>query len=367
MKIIPFKAAFPKVELITSPDSFFSNIKYQYREYRKSGFYQDSEDAGLYVYQIINAYGKHTGLICNTDVSDLKKGFVLKHEKTLASKEQQMMHLILQRKALVKPVLLGYNPIDKIQAYLKSITKKSKPFVEIKFEDGTVHMIWNVEKLEAISKIVKSFSKLKSAYIGDGHHRTTTVALLSASKNLGSDAKKYSQLLTAYFPFKELKIFDFNRVVDITDVMPSSRFMALLSTYFDITPLKKAQKPTSKHMLTFFIDSIWYKMKWKKKYIDVKNKSQIILDSALINKYIFGKILGINDVRIDSRIKYFGGTSPMRKLIKQAQKYGVGVGICIFPVDAKELTTIADQKKTLPPKSTWFEPRLVSGIVTKDL
>lgn len=368
MKIAPFKAAFPKVDLITSPDSFFSSIKFQYREYRKSGFYTETENTGLYIYQINNAFGKHTGLICCTEVSDLKKGKVLMHEKTLATKEQQMMHLLLQRKALVKPVLLGYKPIDKIQAFLKGITKNQKPCVEIKFDDGTqTHLLWNIKDTRAIEKIVNSFSKLKKAYIGDGHHRTTTVALLNASKDLGSDAKKYSQLLTAYFPFNELHIFDFNRAVEISEIMSSSQFIAEISVYFDISVLSKPQKPKAKYTVTVLVDDVWYKLKWKKKYIETSRKTPIILDAALINKYIFEKILGIKDIRVDSRIKYFGGSVPLKKIIKQTQKFKSGVGICIYAVAAEELTAIADKKKTLPPKSTWFEPRLISGIITKDL
>lgn len=367
MNIYPFKAAFPKVDLITSPRSFFSNIKFQYREYRKSGFYTNVGDSGVYIYQITTQYGKHTGLVCCTDVNDLKKGKIVKHEKTLASKEQQMMHLLLQRKALVKPVLLGFNPVDKIETVLKQVTKKQKSKVCITFEDdNSSHEIWHITDETLLQKIQKSFEKLKCAYIGDGHHRTTTIALLSKSKDLGPDAMKYDQLLTAYFPFKELDIFDFNRVVDISDIMTSSQFMACLSTYLEIEILDKAQKPKSKHSITMLLDDVWYRLKWKKKWLQSKGK-HIVLDSALINKYIFGKILKINDVRLDSRIKYYGGTAPLRKLVKQTEKFQTGVGFCIYPVKPKELTEMADLGKTLPPKSTWFEPRLISGIITKDL
>jgi len=368
MNIFPFRAAFPKVDLIKSPKSFFSNIKYQFREYRKSGFYNDSEKSGLYIYQVHSAHGKHTGLICCTDIKDLADGVVLKHEKTLASKEQQMMHLLLQRKALVKPVLLAYHSVGKINNIIKDHIKSNKPKLDVTFDDKIErHIVWPITEKAIITKLTKLFSKVPKSYIGDGHHRTTTIALLSQSKDIGSDAQKYAQLLTAYFPFSELEILDYNRVVDIDEIIKGTQFIAQLSKYFDIVKLSKASKPSEKHAVSMYIEKAWYMLKWKKEYlIDQKGKGPV-LDSALINKYVFGKILGIKDVRVDQRIKYYGGLEPMKKLTKQANRSKLGVAFCIMPVTSKELTEIADKGQTLPPKSTWFEPRLVSGIIAKDL
>ena len=365
MNINTFKAVFPKADLIASPNSFFASIKYQYREYRKSGVYRSENPEGLYIYQIISKYGKHTGLLCETAINDLKEFKILKHEKTLAAKEQQMMHLLMQRKALVKPVLLGYHPIDSIHEELVKISDSNPPEVDIKFEDEERHTLWSIYDNQLIEKIKRAFGSLKSAYIGDGHHRTTTIALLNDSTELGMEAKKYSHFLTAYFPFEQLQIWDYNRVVDISDIMRSSEFMAKISKYFDIKKISKARKPKEKHELTFFVDNIWYSMRWKVRYIE--KQKNIILDSALINKYIFNKILGIKDIRVDSRIKYYGGIEPLQKIIRQTQKFPIGIGLCMFPVSVDELTQLADKRKTLPPKSTWFMPRLKSGIIAKDL
>jgi uncharacterized protein (DUF1015 family) len=365
MHIKTFKAVFPKVDLITSPNSFFDSIKYQYREYRKSGVYRKSDEEGYYIYQIKSEYGIHTGLLCSTAVSDLKDHKMLKHEKTLAAKEQQIMHLIMQRKALVKPVLLGYYPEDNLHEEFVALTKKEMPEVDLKLEDGERHRLWSIYDQAMVDKIGKAFSKLEKAYIGDGHHRTTTVALLNESEELGEEAEKYNYILTAYFPFDQLQIWDYNRVVDITEIMPNSQFIAELSTFFNINKLKKARKPNKKHEITFFIDNVWYALNWKEKYITRKKK--ILLDTALINKYIFKGILGIVDIRSDSRIKYYGGVEPLSRIVKQCEKLVHGVGLCIYPVSVEELTQLADKGKTLPPKSTWFTPRLKSGIIAKDL
>jgi len=365
MKINTFKAVFPKVDLIASPNSFFASIKFQYREYRSSGVYRATENEGFYIYQIKSEYGIHTGLLCGTSVSDLRNHKMLKHEKTLAAKEQQMMHLIMQRQALVKPVLLGYHPKGKLHEEFLEITQSEKPEVDLKLEDGERHRLWSITDFTKIERIEKSFAKLEKAYIGDGHHRTTTVALLSESEELGKEAKKYNSILTAYFPFNQLQIWDYNRVVDITDIMPASQFIAELSSYFNIKKLKKARKPKKKHEITFYIDEVWYALNWKKKFITSKKK--VLLDSALINKHIFTDILGIEDIRTDSRIKYYGGVEPLSKIVKQSDKMICGIGLCIYPVAVNELTELADKGKTLPPKSTWFTPRLKSGIIAKDL
>ena len=367
MNISPFLASYPREELITSPSSFFSSIKYNYNEYRVNGIFKEFEDAGYFAYRIILNGQPHTGLLTMTDIKEMKNKRVLKHEKTLAAKEQQMMHRILQTKALVKPVLLTYKPIKAVESIIAKIAKK-KPLINIHFDtDDESHQIWPITDPDAVATITKAFEKVKKAYIGDGHHRSATVQLLSNTKELGKEAKKFKRLYTAYFPFDQVMICDYNRVVDISEITSLSEFIIGLSKYFEIESLSKEAKPQKKHHVTFYIDNKWYLMKWKKKYIVKRNAKKVLLDSALINKHVFEEILGIADVRDDTRIKYFGGTLPLNRIELSCQKRLIGIGICIYPVSVKELTATADQNQTLPPKSTWFLPRLRSGILAKNL
>ena len=367
MNISPFIASYPREELITSPASFFSSIKYNYNEYRVNGIFKEFEEIGYFAYRITIGKQKHTGILTMTDIKELKNKKVLKHEKTLAAKEQQMMHNLLQTKALVKPVLLTYRPIKAIESIIAKITKK-KAAINFYFEiEDETHQIWPIRDPETVTAITKHFQKVKKAYIGDGHHRSTTIQLLSNTKELGKEAKKFKRLYTAYFPFDQVMICDYNRVVDISEIMSLPEFLVSLSEYFDMELLSEASKPKKKHHVTFYIDSKWYLMKWKRKYLSKGANKKVLLDSALINKYVFEKILGIADVRDDTRIKYFGGTLPLYKMEMSSQKKLIGIGICIYPVSVKELTAIANQNQTLPPKSTWFLPRLRSGILAKNL
>ncbi len=366
MRIYPFKGSHPKVELVTSPKSFFGSIKAQYREYKENNIYTDLDKECLFVLQIKTKDATHTGLLSLTDVKEMANHKILKHEKTLATKEQQMMHLLLQRKALVKPVLLGFKSNKSIDSILKATTRK-KTILDVTFEQsGERHRVWKISDQDTMAELIQLFSKVKKAYIGDGHHRSTTVKILSESKQLGAEAKKYKALYTAYFPFSQLKICDYNRMVDISQIMSLPEFIIGLSKYFEISKLAQPTKPKKKHQVTIYLDRQWYKLKWREKYLK-KSKNNVLLDSALINKYVFGEILGIHDVRIDTRISYFGGTLPLTKIESAAHKCTNGIGICIYPVAMKELTALADQKKTLPPKSTWFLPRLKSGLITSDL
>ncbi len=366
MKIYPFEAVYPKVDLIASAKSFFSDIKQQYRQYRKSGIYESLSTPGIYIYQIKTETSSHIGLICCTDVNDITDLNIKKHEETLADKEQKMMGLILQRKALVKPVLLGYHSNDNIKGIITE-SMENEPLVSIPLEENKVwHTIWTIENKASETKLINEFAQLTTAYIGDGHHRTTTIQLLSRSKDLGEEARKYDQFLTAYFDFKELKISDFNRVVDIAEIIPLPEFIIKLSKYFDIKMIKKEAKPKKKHVIVSYIAGNWYKLKWKKRYLKQKDGLPL-LDSALVNQFIFQKILGIIDVRLDKRIQYFGGTQTLNEIQKAADTCETGVALCIFPVTVEELTTISDRGLTLPPKSTYFLPRLLSGIIAKDL
>ncbi len=366
MKIYPFKASYPKGELITSPKSFFSSIKHQYREYKQNNFYKELGKESLFVYRIKNGDRSHVGILTLTDVKEMSKRNVMKHEKTLAAKEQQMMHLIIQRNALVKPVLLGYKSNSQIKKIVHAVTKE-KPLLNIPFKaEDEVHTVWQIKDENTVSGLVKAFSKIKKAYIGDGHHRSTTIKLLSQSKELGKDAQRFKLFYTAYFPFEELRICDYNRAVDINEIMSIPEFIVGLSKYFDITPIDGPQKPKKKHHVTTYIDGNWYRLKWRAAYLP-GGKKKILLDSALLNKHIFGTILGIKDVRVDTRISYFGGTQPLGKIENAVRKMGKGIGFCIYPVSVKELTALADSGETLPPKSTWFLPRLRSGVIAHDL
>jgi len=370
MNITPFQAIYPKVDLITSPESFFNSMKYQFEEFYKSGFFDKSPQEALYVYRIKN---KNTGLVslgivCSTNVEDLINNKILKHEKTLAAKEQQMMRLILQRQAYIKPVLLTYPDVAPLNSFLEKITVSTEPFMRLPFgEEDEIHELWKIIDGSQIEKVRKIFeSKIKCAYVADGHHRCSTTQILYSSKELENAKQKFSNILTIYIPESQLIIWDFNRVVDILDQIPTVSLITKLSKVCKLKELKRGRKPKRKFEITMCVKNNWYSIKWKKKVLEQFKDESVLLDVKLFNQFILNEICQINNVRTDSRISYFSGKDGVGELEEQVKKSSKKIAFAFYPVHASELMAIADKLETLPPKSTFFEPRLKNGIVSME-
>ncbi len=367
MRITGFQALYPKMELVTSPSSFFSTMKIQYPQYFKSGFFKRSSREAIYVYQIKSKHGKHVGIIAGTDIQDIDENKVLKHENTLASKEQSMMHLMLERQAMIKPVLLAYENISAIDRFTDKVISKRKVNFKVKFEEeNQVHSLWQIFDPEEIEWIKKIFRKdVKISYIADGHHRCTTTSILYSTQKV-DQTKAGNSLLSVYFPFDQLVIYDYNRVVEMFSYVPPFEFIVALSKYANVKKLKKARKPQEKHEITMFAQGHWYAFKWKKKVLKKGKNEQVLLDASLFNEYVLKSILGVEDVRTDDRIKYVEGTLGLNAVKDRTLKRPENVGFCLYPVSKAELKRTADANKNLPPKSTWFEPRIKNGLIVQE-
>lgn len=370
MNITPFQAIYPKVDLITSPESFFDSMKYQFNEFYKSGFFDKSPQEALYVYRIEN---KTTGLIslgvvCCTGVEDLINNKILKHEKTLAAKEQQMMRLILQRQAYIKPVLLTYPDVPQLNNFLQKLTIDTAPFIQLPFSDeNELHELWKITDGTQIEKVRKIFeTKIKSAYVADGHHRCSTTQILYSSKELENAKHKFSSIFTIYIPESQLIIWDFNRVVEILDQIPTVSLITKLSQICKLKELKRARKPKRKFEMTMCVKNNWYSLKWKKKILEQFKDESVLLDVKLFNQFILNDICNVANVRTDSRISYYSGKEGVTELEEQVKKSSKRIAFAFYPVKASELMKIADKLETLPPKSTFFEPRMKNGIVSME-
>ncbi len=359
MKISGFKAVFPNEKLIPSVKTFTDNVKKDYQSLRSNGLFYNILKEGVYVYQIEYNGAKYKGIVCSTDVEELNTGSIQRHELTLAEKEQIMIQLILQRNAMVKPVLLTYPKIDTIQSFIKEMVKTRKPIVDVNYGPDERHTFWNLTKQQN-QKIIKLFEKeVKQTMIADGHHRCSTNLLMH---NSSEDKKKYSKLFTAIFSNDQLRILDFNRVINLRAMMNPLNFMARLSKYCEIKTLKKGKKPSKNHIMTMYLKKEWYELKWKAKFIKKGRNT----DPALFNELVLDKILGIKDVRTDTRIKYLSGEVPLEKLVTTTDNIEEGVGFCIYPLTMDYINSVVEQGKTLPPKSSYFVPRLRNGIINLD-
>jgi uncharacterized protein (DUF1015 family) len=368
MRINPFQAVYPDFNYVASADTFFDTVKTDFSEYKKSGFFQKTAQEAFYVYQITTPARTFVGLIVNADIRDYINGKIKKHENTLAPTEQQQLNLLISRQAMVKPVLVTYPEVASISQILEKYTKKKKPFFSCELE-GKVekHQVWELSDGKDIQQLQQLFeTDVPAAYIADGHHRCSCTALLY-ERTRKSKKVMGEQLLCAYFPITELEIHDYNRVVEGLEDYSPTEFMARLSKVFDITPLKEPAKPSQKYELTFCIHKEWYRLNWRKSILKEYKKTKILLDANMLDEKVMRDILGIIDIRTDSRMTYIEGPLGIDGVRMETNKSPTRIGFCLYPVHISDLIAVANAGKTMPPKSTWFEPRIKNGLIVADL
>lgn len=369
MQIKPFQATYPNFDFIASPDSFCESMKNEFREFQDNGFFEKMPQEAFYVYQIETKTGKHTGLVALDAVEDFFSGKIKKHEKTLSEKEQQQMQLFLRWNAILKPVLLTYPPVPEINDWLDGFTQAHKPLYTTRFvKDGQTHRVWAVPSQPDIKRLQQLFSEhVQSTYIADGHHRTTTVAMLYERLKDKSPEYDFSQLFCAFFSTDQLDILDYNRVVSGLKEVNIPHFIVKLSKVFDLDVLETPRKTPKKHEFIMYLHKEWYSLSLKKEVLDRYAQGTVVLDATIFNELVLHDILGIKDVRTDTRITYIEGSKGLEGIRKAVQNSNDRIGFMLYPVDFEDMMQLADLGESLPPKSTYFEPRMKTGMLVRQL
>jgi uncharacterized protein (DUF1015 family) len=370
MKILPFQATYPNFDFIASPDSFCEDAKDSFKEFQRNGFFEKAPQDALYIYQIETPQRKHIGLVCLNDVQDFFDGRVKKHEKTLSEKEQQQMQLFLRWNAILKPVLLTYQPVAEINAILSTHVAGREALYTTHFEkDGQVHRVWAVTDGEEIGQLQALFAqKINCTYIADGHHRTTTVALLHERLKTKNPEFDFDNLFCAFFGGDQLDILDYNRVVEGLKEVSITRFIVKMSKICDLDVLDEARKPAHKHEVLMYVHKEWYSLRWKESVLKQYAAEKVTLDATLLNELVLQNILDIRDVRTDTRITYVEGSKGIAGVRRITDENSLNrIGFALYPVDFDDMLRMADAGESLPPKSTYFEPRLRSGMLVKML
>ncbi len=368
MKIRPFQAVYPNFDFITSTDSFFANVKYDYPEYYESGFFKKASQEAIYIYRITTQKHSFTGIIACSDLQDYYDGKIKKHENTLSSKEQMQMQLMIRRGAMVKPVLLTYQDVKEVNTWIRKHIKKNECFFEAHFEkEAQTHSFWEVSDGKAIQTLQNLFDQnVGESYIADGHHRTSTAALLYERLQHKEKDKKYDQLLSAYFPVSELEVHDYNRIVEGLNECSLTTFMAKMSKIFDFEILEEGRKPTEKHEIVMYLNREWFALRWKKSVLKSYKQFKVVLDASMLDEKVLKDILGIKDIRTDLRIKYVEGTKGVEEVRTKTIKNENRIAFLLYPVKLEELIAVADANMIMPPKSTWFEPRMRNGLLVQE-
>lgn len=368
MRIKPFQAVYPNLDAITSTDAFFARVKFEYPAFKKSGFFEKTTQKAIYIYEIETENRTFTGIVACSDVRDYYDGNIKKHENTISTKEEQQMELMISRDAVVKPVLLTYHGVAKIDKLIQAYKEENKSLYEVSFYlDQQKHKLWEVSDAVLIDKFQKLFlSKVPKTYIADGHHRCSTLALMNEEFKRKKGGSDLGLILSAFFPKDQLEIHDFNRVVQGLNNNSLTTFLAKISQLFDIEVLTMPRKPSKKYEIVMFLNKEWFKLTWKKEVLDSYKKTPVLLDANILDEKVMKWILGIEDVRTDSRIKYVEGVKGLEDFRLKTLRNEDNVGFCLYPVALEDLIAVADMNKTMPPKSTWFEPRMKNGLIAQD-
>ncbi|MCP4440697.1 MAG: DUF1015 domain-containing protein [Aureispira sp.] len=368
--IAPFRAALPDLTDIISFDDFFGSAKRKFPLYLSDGIYEQEPNEALYIYRIKRSNRSYTGLLACTSVEDYIGGKIKKHENTLAVKEAKMMRLFKERNALIKPILLTYPNELKIDALINRITASTPPSFVIPFQDEE-HIFWKLEEKIRIQTITKMFEELvPTAYICDGHHRAKTSEILYKQSKEGNTHhtgdEPYNNMLVAYFPASEIEIHNYNRILADLGVLTPDGFLEELKRVYHIYGTPKAVQPIAKHQLGLYLDKQWYKLVLKEEFMPTDyTPTNESLDVHLLNKHVLEEILGIHDVREEQSIRYLEGPKGAFALERRVREGKAAAAFNLYPVALEDLITISDEGGTLPPKSTWIDPRMRNGFIAQ--
>lgn len=369
--IQPFKAILPNLKKIKSSEVYMEQVKTSFRTLFLQGFMQAINHNAIYIYRVIGEERSHTGLIACTHVKDFMNQVIKGHENTLEAKEERMKNLLEERQALIKPVLLFYKNVLEIDALINRIAVANVPILRWTVGKET-HIFWEIKSQEYTEVLVNLFANaVDNLYIADGHHRVSTAIKIyeeEMSHNPASTGTEwFNYILSALFPASELDVHNFNRlVVKFPQKIDSLSFLEELATYFVIEQRPEAYHPAKKHYFGLYIDKKWYKLVLREKYIHKDLPIWERLDVHIFNEIILKQILQIKDVRTSPNIDYVAGTKGLGEVEKLVNDKSNIAGFTLYPLAIEDLFPITNAGKTLPPKSTWFEPRMRSGLIAKE-
>lgn len=335
------------------------------QDYIHKGLLRQDEKECFYIYRQIMGEHQQYGLVALASVDEYDNDLIKKHEFTRPEKEDDRVAHMDHLNAQVGPVFLTYksqDPMNKIVARLTS----AKAEVDFKADDGIQHTVWVVENEEDIRRIAKVFEKLDCMYVADGHHRSAAasrIRKMRMDKNANHKGdESYNYFLNVIFPDEQMFIMDYNRVVKDLNGLAKDEFLAKITEKFELKALGKAGfKPMDKHAFTMYLDKEWYMLLTHEGLIDEKDPVRR-LDVSILQEQLLAPLLGIGDPRKDKRIDFVGGIRGLQGLTKRVDSGEMAVAFALFPTSIADLMAIAEAGEVMPPKSTWFEPKLRSGL-----
>jgi len=326
------------------------------------------EQSKFYIYAQTMEGRTQYGIVGCASSEDYFNEIIKKHELTRPDKEEDRMILTRYTNANIEPVFFSYRAVPEIDEIVNTIVKNEKPEYDFVAEDGFGHHFWCINDESLNKKIENLFeTKVPALYVADGHHRTAAASRIGrerAQQNPNHNGKEsYNFFMAVNFPDNQLKIIDYNRVVKDLNGLTNEMFLNKLNEVMDVQEIgSEIYKPQKLHEFSMYLDNKWYKLTAKPHTYD-DNDPLKVLDVNVLSNFVLDNILGIEDLRTSKRIDFVGGIRGLGELSKRVDSGEMKVAFALYPVSMKQLLDIADSGNIMPPKTTWFEPKLRSGLV----
>lgn len=339
-----------------------------FKAFQEKGWLVQDEEAKFYIYAQTMDGRTQYGIVGCAACKDYENGVIKKHELTRPDKEEDRMILTRYLNANIEPVFFSYRAVPEIDAIVENIVKTQKPDYDFVAEDGFGHHFWAINDADTNKRIEELFAtKVPATYVADGHHRTAAAARIGAeysAKNKNHDGtEEYNYFMAVHFPDNQLKIIDYNRVVKDLNGLTETELLNKLEAKFEVECMgTDLYHPAALHEFSMYTGGKWYRLTAKAgTYND--NDPIGVLDVTILSKHVLADILDIQDLRRSTRIDFVGGIRGLGELKRRVDNGEMKAAFALYPVSMEQLLNIADTGNIMPPKTTWFEPKLRSGLV----
>ena len=345
-------------ETDTYADCVYDKAKELINTWIEEGRLVKQDKPMFYIYQEIMNGRPQTGIVGCASVADYENNIIKKHENTLAAKEADRIRHIDTTNMQTGPIFLSFRSNKEIDAFLAQKTSE-KPYYDFVSEDGITHKVWLVDDDAEIESVEGFFAAMNAIYIADGHHRCASACKVSAKRHIEGKVQESDFFMSVLFPENQLKIMDYNRVVKDLNGYDVATFLEELETYCHIGGSDIPVKPAKKGQVGMYLDGQWFSLEFKTEYLSDDPVEG--LDVSILQKYVLDGMLDIKDPKNDKRIDFVGGIRGLEELERRVNS-DCRVAFAMYPTDINELFDVADASRLMPPKSTWFEPKLRSGL-----
>ncbi|MDD3293498.1 MAG: DUF1015 family protein [Geobacteraceae bacterium] len=358
----------PEIDLSPELDPHDGTVYRKGREnlerFKREKILIQDEEEKFYIYRQQMGAIVQTGLVACAGVDDYQGGVIKKHEHTRADKEEDRVRHIDLLDANDEPVFYVYRNRTSINAIMEEITK-SDPLYDFTGKDGISHTVWEVARREAVEALIREFAAIETLYVADGHHRSAAASRVrDLRRNVNADhtgKEEYNYFLSVVFPDHEMNVMAYNRAVRDLNGHTIAEFINLAGKRFEITPVAEPVNPEARHQFGMYLKGKWYSLSARPSCVD-ESDAVDRLDVSILQDQLLSPVLGVRNPRTDQRIHFIGGIRGIEELVRLVDGGEYQVAFSLHPTSLEELMALADADKIMPPKSTWFEPKLRSGL-----